>query len=107
MFKFYFTPEPEQFGAHYLLIKKLSFNIAVASGNKNTTAKKTMAKLKINLASRARAIADTTIEHSPSFRPPLFLLCAIPLKGPKLEIFVGEFFTQSKPVWVEDLGTRK
>jgi hypothetical protein len=29
------------------------------------------------------------------------------LKGPKLEIFVDEFFTQSKPVWVDDLGTRK
>jgi hypothetical protein len=29
------------------------------------------------------------------------------LKGPKLEIFVAEFFTQSKPVWVDDLGTRK
>ncbi len=24
-----------------------------------------------------------------------------------LEIFVAEFFTQSKPVWVDDLGTRK
>ncbi len=30
-----------------------------------------------------------------------------PLKGPKLEIFVTEFFTQSKPVRVDDLGTRK
>ncbi len=29
------------------------------------------------------------------------------LKGPKLEIFVAEFFLQSKPVWVDDLGTRK
>ncbi len=29
------------------------------------------------------------------------------LKGPKLEIFVAEFFTQSKPVWIDDLGTRK
>jgi hypothetical protein len=29
------------------------------------------------------------------------------LNGPKLEIFVAEFFTQSKPVWVDDLGTRK
>ncbi len=30
------------------------------------------------------------------------------LKGPKLEIFVVEFFfTQSKSVWVDDLGTRK
>ncbi len=29
------------------------------------------------------------------------------LKGPKLEIFVAKFFTQSKPVWVDDLGTRK
>jgi hypothetical protein len=28
------------------------------------------------------------------------------LKGPKLEIFVAEFFTQSKPVWVDDLETR-
>jgi hypothetical protein len=27
------------------------------------------------------------------------------LKGPKLEIFVAEFFTQSNPVWVDDLGT--
>jgi hypothetical protein len=30
-----------------------------------------------------------------------------PLKVPKLEIFVAEFFTPSKPVWVEDLGTGK
>ncbi len=29
------------------------------------------------------------------------------LKGPKHEIFVAEFFTQLKPVWVADLGTRK
>ncbi len=29
------------------------------------------------------------------------------LKRPKLEIFVADFFTQSKPVWVDDLGTRK
>jgi hypothetical protein len=29
------------------------------------------------------------------------------LQGPKHEIFVAEFFTQFKPVWVEDLGTRK
>ncbi len=25
------------------------------------------------------------------------------LKGPKLDIFVAEFFTQSKPTWVDDL----
>jgi hypothetical protein len=31
----------------------------------------------------------------------------VALKGPKLEIFVAEFFTQSKPVWVDDLGTKK
>jgi hypothetical protein len=24
------------------------------------------------------------------------------LKGPKLEIFVAEFFTQTKPLWVDD-----
>jgi hypothetical protein len=30
-----------------------------------------------------------------------------PLKGSKHEIFVAEFFTQFKPVWVADLGTRK
>jgi hypothetical protein len=35
------------------------------------------------------------------------LLIYFPLKRPKLEIFVAEFFTQSKPVWVDDLGTRK
>ncbi len=29
------------------------------------------------------------------------------LKGPKLEIFVAEFFTQTKPLWVDDLETRK
>jgi hypothetical protein len=29
-----------------------------------------------------------------------------PLKGPKLEIFVAEFFTPSKPVWIDDLGNR-
>jgi hypothetical protein len=29
------------------------------------------------------------------------------LKGPKHEIFVAEFFTQFKPVWVANLGTRK
>ncbi len=27
-------------------------------------------------------------------------------KGPKLEIFVGGVFTQIKPVWIGDLGTR-
>jgi hypothetical protein len=27
------------------------------------------------------------------------------LKGPKLEIFVAKFFTQSRTVWVDDLGT--
>jgi hypothetical protein len=26
-------------------------------------------------------------------------------KGPKQEIFVAELFVQSKPVWVDDLGT--
>jgi hypothetical protein len=29
------------------------------------------------------------------------------LKEPKLEIFVAKLFTQSKPGWVDDLGTRK
>ncbi len=29
------------------------------------------------------------------------------LMGPKLEIFVAEFFTQTKPKWVDDLETRK
>jgi hypothetical protein len=29
------------------------------------------------------------------------------LQGPKLEIFVVEFFTQTKPVWVDDLEFRK
>ena len=28
------------------------------------------------------------------------------LKGPKLEIFVAEIFTEIIPVWVGDLGTR-
>jgi hypothetical protein len=32
---------------------------------------------------------------------------SISLKGPKHEIFVAEFFTQFKPVWVADLGIRK
>ncbi len=49
-----------------------------------------------------------------SLEHPLILFCIYlaqflltQLKGPKLEIFVAEFFTQSKPVWVDDLGTRK
>ncbi len=42
----------------------------------------------------------TFIRSSPS----VIWVC---LKGPKLEIVVAEFFTQSKPVWVDDLGTRK
>jgi hypothetical protein len=29
------------------------------------------------------------------------------LKGPKHEIFIAKFFTQFKPVWEDDLGTRK
>jgi hypothetical protein len=29
------------------------------------------------------------------------------LKGHKLEIIVAEFSTQTKPVWVDDLETRK
>ncbi len=29
------------------------------------------------------------------------------LQGPKLEIFFAEFFAQSMPVWVDDIGTRK
>ncbi len=28
-------------------------------------------------------------------------------KGPKLELFVAEFFTQTKPVWGDDIETRK
>ncbi len=31
----------------------------------------------------------------------------VPLKGPKHEMLVTEFYTQYKPVWVDDLGTRK
>ncbi len=34
-------------------------------------------------------------------------ILSIILKGPKHEIFVAEFFTQFKPVWVADLGIRK
>jgi hypothetical protein len=30
----------------------------------------------------------------------------VTLKGPKLEILVAEFLTQTKPVWVDDLETR-
>jgi hypothetical protein len=30
---------------------------------------------------------------------------AVPLKGPKLEIFGSKAFTQTKPVWVEDFKT--
>ncbi len=33
--------------------------------------------------------------------------CKVSLKGPKVEIFVAEFFTQSEPVWVDDVGTKK
>jgi hypothetical protein len=32
----------------------------------------------------------------------LWLSDLLGLKGPKLEIFVAEFFTQTKPVWVDD-----
>jgi hypothetical protein len=39
--------------------------------------------------------------------PPVKCFFSKDLKGPKLEIFVAEFFTQSNPVWVDDLGTRK
>ncbi len=28
------------------------------------------------------------------------------LKGPKREIFISKFFTQSKSVWIDDLGAR-
>jgi hypothetical protein len=35
-----------------------------------------------------------------------FSFPSMPLKGPKLEIFGSGVFTQIKPVWVGDLGTR-
>jgi hypothetical protein len=31
----------------------------------------------------------------------------VPVKEPKHEILVAEFFTQNKLVWVDDLGTGK